>query len=134
MTTKLTAARTTGVTVSAPANTDSYTWANQYGGSWANATNWTDITTGTTEANAPTGANAVTIVDSTGLTFTNITGVGAAAKLAISDDVLLWGSVTVAGAVTSSPGIVATNLELGSAEKQSNQDGPEIAAIESRFG
>jgi hypothetical protein len=91
-----------------PSSNDTYIWTNQYGGSWATAANWTDTTTGTTATSAPGATNAVSITGGPE-TYTNITGTGAAAQLAVADEVLFWGTVTVGGAVTLAP---STDLEL----------------------
>ena len=79
---------------------DAYIWVNQYGGLWNAVPNWMDISTGSTATSAPAISNAVTITGGTNQTFTNIVGIGGAAQLAINDDVLLWGSIAVAGTVT----------------------------------
>ncbi len=100
---------TTPKKVSALPNTDTYSWVNPYGGSWA-VSNWTDAATGAT--GVPGATNAVSITG--GTTFTNITGTGAAAQLSITNDVLLWGTTTVGGAVTLMGGsnFAGTDLEL----------------------
>lgn len=89
---------------------DSYQWSNPYGGAWGTAGNWTDLTTGTVAASAPGLSNAVTIVGGSAIGgssgggssggFINITGTGAAAQLAIGNDVLLWGTVAIGGTAT----------------------------------
>ncbi|MFL5283131.1 MAG: hypothetical protein ACJ8AW_19605, partial [Rhodopila sp.] len=96
----------TKATAAAVTNTDVFFWANPYGGSWTAVSNWFDnTTTATATATVTPGAtNAVSIVGGAG-SFTNITGNGAASRLAISNDVLLWGTVAVGGAITLfSPG------------------------------
>ena len=75
-----------------------YVWANQYGGLWNTALNWTNA--GTVAASAPTGANIASITGGSNNNFTTIAGSGAAAQLLISRDVLLWGSVAVSGTAT----------------------------------
>src|SRR3954470_3399663 len=94
----------TKATAAAVTNTDAFTWANPYGGSWTIISNWFDNTTTAAATVTPGVTNAVSIVGGAG-SFTNITGNGAASRLAISNDVLLWGTVAVGGAVTLfSPG------------------------------
>jgi hypothetical protein len=79
---------------------DVYLWQNQYGGLWNVPANWFDNTTGTIAAAAPATSNVVTITGGTNNNFTNIAGAGTAAQLAINNDVLLWGSITVAAGTT----------------------------------
>ena len=79
---------------------DTYLWSNQYGGFFSAAANWIDTTTATPAASAPNGSNAVTITGGTNDNFTNILGTGAASQLAINNDVLLWGTLAIGGAVT----------------------------------
>ncbi len=87
-------------TISGPViNTDTLTWSNQYGGDWATAANWTDITSGTTATAAPGVGNTVSITGGVG-SFTNIVGSGAVAQLTITNDVILWGTSLVGGAIT----------------------------------
>jgi hypothetical protein len=90
-------------------NIDTYSWTNPYGGSWTALGNWTDTATGST-ASVPGATNAVTITG--GTTFTNITGAGAAAQLSIANNVLLWGTTTVGGAVTLMGGDNFTGADL----------------------
>ncbi len=96
--------KTSGTIHLSSGNTDSFTWNNPYGGAWGAAPDWTDITTGTVAATAPGITNSVTIAGGAGGS-TDITGTGAAAQLAIGGDVLLWGTVTVAGAVSLLPAV-----------------------------
>jgi hypothetical protein len=79
---------------------DAYIWANANGGLWSATPNWLDSTTGSAATSVPNASNAVTITGGTNQDFTNIAGTGGAAQLAINNDVLLWGSIGVAGAVT----------------------------------
>ena len=79
---------------------DTYLWVNQYGGFYSAAANWIDTTTGTAAASAPNGSNAVTITGGTNDNFANIIGTGGASQLAINNDVLLWGTLAIGGAVT----------------------------------
>ena len=78
---------------------DTYLWVNAYGGLFGAAANWIDTTTGTAAASAPTGSNAVTITGGTNDAFANIVGTGGASQLAINNDVLLWGTLAIGGAV-----------------------------------
>jgi hypothetical protein len=99
--------------------TDAYTWSDQYGGSWGTAANWIDTNTGTVAAAAPAVTNTVTILGGPG-NFTNIIGTGAAAQLTVGGDVLLWGTVTVAAALTvaepaATTGPTVADLELDGA-------------------
>ena len=103
---------------------DAFLWQNPYGGLWNTVTNWLDTTTGTVAANAPTALNAVTVTGGTSDNFTDIVGTGVAAQLSINNDVLLWGSVAVAGSVTlgasadfdldGASTLTAASLNLGS--------------------
>ncbi|WP_158929151.1 hypothetical protein [Acidisphaera sp. S103] len=79
---------------------DAYIWVNQYGGLWNAVPNWMDVSTGLAASSVPNASNAVTITGGTNENFTAIIGTGGAAQLAIANDVLLWGTVAVAGAVT----------------------------------
>jgi hypothetical protein len=79
-------------------------WVNEYGGLWNAVPNWMDISIGSTATSAPTISNAVTITGGTNENFTSIVGTGGAAQMAINNDVLLWGSVVVAGTVTLGAG------------------------------
>ena len=77
-----------------------YTWTNASGGSWTNASNWTDTVTNTTPAAAPGGGNAVTIGGNPGpSTFQIITGSGTAASLTVAPgaNTIFTGTMAVAG-------------------------------------
>jgi hypothetical protein len=78
---------------------DAYIWENANGGLWSATLNWLDSTTGSAATSVPNASNAVTITGGINQDFTNIAGTGAAAQLAINNDVLLWGTIGVAGAV-----------------------------------
>ena len=78
--------------------TNTFLWANPYGGAWGTASNWFDPT-GSIAAAAPGSANNASISGGSNENFTAIVGAGAAAQLAISSDVLLWGAVAVSGTV-----------------------------------
>jgi len=82
------------------AASDADLWQNPYGGIWGTASNWWDNTTGTTAATAPGALNPVAITGGTAGNFTDIVGTGAAGQLAITNDVLLWGTLAVGGTVT----------------------------------
>jgi hypothetical protein len=98
-------------TINASVAADSFTWSNPLGGGWSTAGNWTDTTTSAIATIAPGAASAVTVAGGVG-DFTNITGIGAAAQLTVSNNVLFWGPVTVAGAVSLTQ---AADLELDGA-------------------
>src|SRR3954468_20656457 len=70
----------TKATAAAVTNTDAFTWANPYGGSWTILSNWFDNTTAAAATVTPGVTNAVSIVGGAG-SFTNITGNGAASGL-----------------------------------------------------
>ncbi|WP_428542546.1 beta strand repeat-containing protein [Rhodopila sp.] len=89
--------------------THTYYWSNGYGGAWGSAANWFDATAGTVAAVAPGSGASVGINGGVNETFINIVGGGAAAQLAISNEVLLWGSDAVAGSVALAG---AADLEL----------------------
>ena len=89
--------------------THTYYWANGYGGAWGTAANWFDASAGTVAAVAPGSGASVGITGGVGQNFTDIVGGGAAAQLAISNEVLLWGSVAVGGTVALAG---AADLEL----------------------
>ena len=85
-----------------------FTWSNQYGGSWTATANWTDITAGLPgipATVAPGAADTVLIAGSTASsTFTVVTDAGAAAQLGINNNVLFWGTaVTVGGKLSLLP-------------------------------
>ena len=79
--------------------THTYFWANGYGGAWSAASNWFDATAGAPAAAPPGSGNSVSIIGGVNENFTNVVGSGAAGQLAINNDVLLWGTVAVAGTV-----------------------------------
>ena len=79
---------------------DTDLWQNPYGGIWGAASNWLDNTTGTTAVTAPGILNPVAITGGTAGNFIDIVGTGAAGQLAITNDVLLWGTLAVGGTVT----------------------------------
>ncbi len=89
--------------------THTYYWANGYGGSWGTAANWFDASAGTVAAISPGSGASVGINGGVRENFTDIVGGGAAAQLAISNEVLLWGSVAVGGTVALAG---AADLEL----------------------
>jgi hypothetical protein len=91
---------------------DAYLWTNPYGGLWGSAPNWMDTTVGAVATSAPGASNVVTVTGGTNNNFTNIVGTGAAAQLSLNNDVLLWGSVAVAGTVTLAS---AADLDLDGA-------------------
>ncbi len=76
------------------ANTDSYVFGGTVGGSYAAASQWQDLTTGTIAALAPSYGNAVAIAGGAGA-YTDLTGNGFAASVTTSGDVLQWGSLNV---------------------------------------
>ncbi len=78
-------------------NTDAYQWNNNLGGSFAVAANWQDVTTNSVASVPPSFGNAVTIYG--GASFTNVTGNGVAASLALGGDVLQWGSLNIGSTV-----------------------------------
>ena len=104
------------VSLSVVADTDSFTWSNQYGGLWETASNWYDTTVGSPVIAAPGAASTVSITGGIGDNFTNIAGTGATAQLSIANEVLLWGTVAVGGSLTLLPasGVkgAATDLDL----------------------
>jgi fibronectin-binding autotransporter adhesin len=79
---------------------DAFLWVNQFGGGWGTAQNWMDTTSGTPAGSPPNANNAVTITGGAASNFTNIIGTGGAAQLSINNDVLLWGTIGVAGVIT----------------------------------
>jgi filamentous hemagglutinin len=81
---------------------DTYLWSNPYGGVWGSAPNWTDTTAGSVASVAPGTGNAVTITGGTNDNFTSLIGAGTAGRVAIANDVLLWGAITTTGMVTLS--------------------------------
>jgi hypothetical protein len=90
--------------VTSQSSTDTYGWTNVYGGMWGSASNWTDVTTGTAASVAPNASSSVTVTGGTNYNYTVLEGLGAAAQLAIANDVLLWGTVAVGGTVTLAAG------------------------------
>jgi hypothetical protein len=104
------------------ASPDAEIWQNQYGGLWSTAANWLDTITGSTATSPPTSLNPVTITGGINNNFTDIVGSGAAAQLSINNDVLLYGTAIVSGAVTlggsadfdlDGGGLVAAGLNVG---------------------
>jgi Hint domain len=63
------------------ADGDSYSWIGGTAGTWGNAANWEDLTTGTVAATAPDITNAVTIGAAFTFTGVTISGTGSAASL-----------------------------------------------------
>lgn len=102
--------RAVGV-AAATAATDTLVWSNLAGGAWSATANWQDTTTGAAATAAPGAGNAVVVAGAAGHPV-NLTGNGAAASLAVSGGVLLWGTVAVGGAITLTPG---ADLELDGA-------------------
>lgn len=105
----------------AASTTDTLTWNNPAGGAWGTVGNWFDTTAAAAATASPTATNAVVINGGTS-DFTDITGNGAAASLTVSNDVLLWGTVAVGGAVTlmapsSAGNYTQTDFELDGAAK-----------------
>jgi hypothetical protein len=88
---------------------DAYLWVNPYGGLWSAPPNWLDATTGAAAGSAPGVGNAVTVTGGTNQNFTNIIGTGGASQLSINNDVLLWGTIAIIGAVGLS---ASADLEL----------------------
>src|SRR6185437_1877470 len=76
-----------------------YSWIGAFG-SWANALNWQNLTTGQNPASTPPGAaEAATVA---GLSLLVIVGPGAASSLTSSGDVAYDGNFTVGGALSTS--------------------------------
>ena len=93
---------------------DGYGWINTNGGSWSNANNWTDTTTGKAAVTAPGAGNAVVIQDNPGpLTSQIISGSGSATSLAIygSASTVFIGNIAVAGQFYLGSG-VATGVAI----------------------
>ena len=97
--------------------THAYLWTSGYGGTWSAASNWFDATAGAPASSAPSSGNSVSITGGINENFTNVVGSGAAGQLAINNDVLLWGTVAVAG-----------NLALASSADLDLDGGANLAA------
>jgi hypothetical protein len=97
-------ATTNAGTSAVSAGTDAFNWTGVAGGSWSNAANWIDQTTGTTPNQVAGSRDAVVIAGSAG-TQTTIGGNGAAASLSVSGNVLLTGQITAAGQLAVAPAL-----------------------------
>ena len=74
-------------------NTDAYAWIGSSGGSWGNAANWEDVTSGQNPATSVPGSlDPVTITGPTGSVYEVIDGGGVAASLALTGYVDLVGA------------------------------------------
>ncbi len=85
-------------------NTDNLTWTSLFGGTWGAAANWQDTASGAIATAPPSATNPVTIDGGSAGNFTNIVGSGSAAQLAVTGDVLLWGTVGVTAGVSVAAG------------------------------
>ena len=92
---------------------DSFVWSGPASGSWGDASNWTDSTTGTPAASPPGSANPVTI-NSVGLHLTQtITGSGSSAHLTLGGDTALDGSFSTGALTMGDAGFVNLYLAAG---------------------
>ena len=85
-------------------NTDNLTWTSPFGGTWGAPANWQDTTAGTVATAPPTATNPVAIAGGSGGYFNNIAGNGLAAQLAVTGNVLLWGTLGITAGVSVAAG------------------------------
>ena len=71
---------------------DAYTWTTSTGGSWGNAANWRDVSTGVSGAPVPGAGNAVTVTGPAGASVQQVYGPGQAASALFLDSSVLNGS------------------------------------------
>ncbi len=82
-------------------NTDLLAWAQPVSGSWNNAKNWIDLTTGLVSKTAPGIQNLVQIAGPSGASFQTVGGPG------------LCGSLSFTGNTLLAAGFTATSLQIG---------------------
>ena len=105
-----------GDTTTAPTGTtttDSYVWAGALEGSWDSATSWNDTTASQSPASVAPGSNDnVTISSSYNGASEVVTGIGNAASLAISGNVVLAGQFTVGQLLMGTAAVSGSSLAL----------------------
>jgi len=102
---------------------DAYTWTTSTGGSWGNAANWRDVSTGVSGAAVPGAGNAITVTGPAGASVQQVYGPGqAASALFLNSSVLnggyafgslAIGNSSVVGGVTLNSGASASVAGAG---------------------
>lgn len=94
-------------------NSDAFTWIGPTGASWRAASNWNDTTAGENPATTVPGSlNAVTIAGSTTISYMVIKGGGAAASVALTNNVDLTGSYSFGGVTIGSKGTIGSKAKV----------------------
>ena len=99
----------TGTTSAGTATPDVYAWRASSGGSWGDAANWTDTTTGSSPANIAPGANnLVTLNGGSGTSVQSVTGPGNAASLTVLGNTALSGVFNAGTLAVGSVSVLGT--------------------------
>ena len=93
---------------------DAFTWTTSTGGSWGNAANWQDVSTGVSGAAVPGAGNAVTVNGPSGASVQQIYGPGQAASALFLNSSVLNGSYAFGAlAIGSSAAVGGITLNSG---------------------